>query len=267
MYILRLKHQIKDGLVLLNTKAKISMPGLKKGFTSTPLLAVQGKQSKSVQQQAALAALRWLSGQFMALTFPRRSWELDLEAEPSPSVGLWIQAPSNWGKFGLGPSSTLIQQFYSLAWKEGWTHEQSCAAELIYCVPITHTWAGRQQPCTDAFIRASVSLCLFWGRDALSSLSSSILWLFKELHRQAVKGIGMGQTKNQRKLKSVQGWNNTRKCNVWFWCLKIVEFSVCVCVLLGGKFLFVCMTLIAGSSSAPKVSPSGTPEGRNLCTT
>lgn len=37
--ILKLKHQIKDGWVLLNPRAKISIPGLKKGFTSTPFLA------------------------------------------------------------------------------------------------------------------------------------------------------------------------------------------------------------------------------------
>jgi len=33
------------------------------------------------------------------------------------------------------------------------------------------------------------------------------------------------------------------------------------------KFLFVYMTLIADSSSASKVSPSGRPEGGNLHTT
>lgn len=74
--IWKLKHHMKDGWVLLNPKAKIRIPGLKTGFTSTPLVAVQGRQSKCAQQQAALAALQWLSGQFMALTFPKRWWEL-----------------------------------------------------------------------------------------------------------------------------------------------------------------------------------------------
>lgn len=29
----------------------------------------------------------------MGLTFPKRLEELDLEAEPSPRVGIWIQVP------------------------------------------------------------------------------------------------------------------------------------------------------------------------------
>lgn len=51
-----------------------------------------------------------------------------------------------------------------------------------------------------------------------------------------------------------------------FDALKLLNF-LCLCDLLCVKFLFVYMTLIAGSSSAPKVSPSGRLEGGNLCTT
>lgn len=83
----------------------------------------------------------------------------------------------------------------------------------------------------------------------LSSLSSSLLWLFKELHRQW-RAFVQGKQKI-RENKSLSRAGTTQENTVFgFDAFKLLNF-LCLCVLLGVKFLFVYMTLIAGSSSAP----------------
>lgn len=115
------------------------------------------------------------------------------------------------------------------------------------------------------FLSEQVSHCACSEAErTLSSISSSVLWWFKELLRQWRAFV---QDKQKIRInRSLSRAGTTQENAVFgFDALKLLNF-LCLCVPHGGKFLFVYMTLIAGSSSASKVSPSGRLEGGNLCT-